>query len=170
MSEQLLTFEAAIQLHHQVHSANPGVFAGFSLKTFIGELGFIIKHSNLKTVLDYGCGKGKAWQRYSLQDLWNLQRVDLYDPAVPQYSTKPTTPSDLVLCIDVLEHIPEQSIDKVMDELNFYTSKLLFVNIATIPAGKILPNGMNAHLTVKPKDWWLKKLERVDKLVISHFS
>lgn len=169
MSETELTLEQGISLHKKTHE-NPNVFVGFSLQTFIAEITYLIQHSNVCSVLDYGCGKARAWQTYNLQKMWNLQHVDLYDPAVSEYSKKPQRPSDLVLCVDVLEHIPESALDQVLDELAFFTNKILFVNISTRPANKQLPNGMNAHLNVKSKDWWQKKLQQMDVFVISRFS
>jgi hypothetical protein len=30
----------------------------------------------------------------------------------------------------------------------------VFATVAMYPAGKTLPNGENAHCTIKPPDWW----------------
>jgi hypothetical protein len=32
--------------------------------------------------------------------------------------------------------------------------KFVFANIASYPAAKILPNGENAHCTIRPVEWW----------------
>jgi SAM-dependent methyltransferase len=99
-------------------------------------------------ILDYGCGKAQHHP-----DSWNSYK---YDPAIPQFSTKPDKNKkfDLVLCVDVLEHIPEESLPEIIKELFEYSNKWVFCTAAVKEAGKTLPNGMNAHATVKPEDWW----------------
>ena len=37
----------------------------------------------------------------------------------------------------------------------------MFANVACYPAMKHLPNGENAHCTVRPADWWQEQLHRV---------
>ena len=41
-------------------------------------------------------------------------------------------------------------------------TKYVFATAATKPAGKVLPNGMNAHATVKPKEWWQELFSKYD--------
>lgn len=76
-----------------------------------------------------------------------------YDPAFPEYG--PPKKADIVCCIDVLEHIEEEYLTNVLDELKKITMKLGFFTIATKPAGKFLKDGRNAHLIQKPASWWL---------------
>ena len=104
------------------------------------------------TVLDYGCGKG-ALNRI----LGRHFRVQDYDPGIQAVSSPPT-PADLVVCADVMEHIEPDCVDDVIKDLRRLTQKRLFVVISTILAGKNLPSGRNAHLTVQPAEWWLEKL------------
>lgn len=48
----------------------------------------------------------------------------------------------------------------VLDELFGYARRFVFANVACFPAGKRLPNGQNAHCTVKPVKWWRREFER----------
>jgi len=34
----------------------------------------------------------------------------------------------------------------------------VYANIASYPAQKTLPNGENAHCTIRPAEWWLEKI------------
>lgn len=87
-------------------------------------------------------------------------KVQCYDPGVPEYEEMPE-PAEMVVCIDVLEHIEPDLIDDVLDHLESLTEKVLFATVHMLPAGKILPDGRNAHLIQKPPAWWLPKfLER----------
>ena len=61
---------------------------------------------------------------------------------------------DLVICIDVLEHIPESDLPRIVKEIFDYSNKWVFCTAAVKEAGKTLPNGLNAHATVQPEEWW----------------
>ena len=67
-----------------------------------------------------------------------------YDPVFPEYG--PPKKADIVCCIDVLEHVEEEYLTNVLDELKKITMKLGFFTIATEPADKFLKDGRNAHL------------------------
>ena len=42
----------------------------------------------------------------------------------------------------------------VIDEMFSLARKFVYANIACYPAVKLLPNGKNAHCTVRPPQWW----------------
>lgn len=164
-----LTLEEHNELYRQLHKNL--IFKGYSLKRWIPELANIISNSNIKSVLDYGCGKAECWYTFNLKKLWNIEKVGLYDPGVEMYSQIPSKSYDMTLCIDVLEHIPEHLLDDVLDQIMSLTNKIFFCTISTRLSNKILPNGQNAHVTVKPKEWWKQKLGKYkDKLIIYHFD
>jgi len=117
------------------------------------------------TILDYGCGKSTL--RAALTRLegvihTNEKNWQDFDPCIPSKDAPPK-PADLVVCTDVLEHIEPEFLDAVLDDLQRLTRISLFALIATRPAGKNLPDGRNAHLTVEGPNWWVPKLmERFD--------
>ena len=108
-----------------------------------------------KSISDYGAGKKNLF--YTLTEL-GLKNFDYhaYDPVFPEYG--PPKSGDLVCCIDVLEHIEEEFLENVLDDLKKITNKIGFFTIATGPAKKILADGRNAHLIQKPTNWWLVKI------------
>ena len=87
-----------------------------------------------------------------------------YDPAFPEYG--PPRPADLLVCIDVLEHVELDHLDDVLDELARLTRKLALITVHTGPAKKALSDGRNAHLIQQWPSWWLKRL--VDRFEIIH--
>jgi 2-polyprenyl-3-methyl-5-hydroxy-6-metoxy-1,4-benzoquinol methylase len=112
----------------------------------------IIAENGCKTVIDYGCGKGILASRLSGVE------VQSYDPAIPEFSALPTI-SDLVVCLDVLEHIEPDCIDVVLDHIVSLAHKLVFVTISQKSAGRFLRDGRNSHLLIKETAWWVKKFK-----------
>lgn len=164
------TLQDSNELYRQTHEAYPDYFAGYSIMEYVFDIGNLIKHSNITTAIDYGCGKARAWKQYDLKLLWKLQEVQLFDPGVAKYAIKPTTPCDLVICTDVMEHIPEHLVDEVLTDICSLANKAVFLNISTRPASKTLVDGSNAHATVKPMHWWQNKIDKLNKFVIVRYT
>lgn len=164
------TLQDSNELYRQTHEAHPDYFAGYSIMEYVFDIGQLIKFSNITTVIDYGCGKARAWKQYNLKQLWKLHDVQLYDPGVTEYALKPYTARDLVICTDVMEHVPEHLVDEVLADICRLANKAVFLNISTRPASKLLVDGSNAHATVKPAHWWQAKIDKLDKLVIVRYT
>ncbi len=116
----------------------------------------LLLESNIRTLLDYGCG-GSDYETpdfadgLSAKQYFGLEQVRLYEPAreIDQRET-----CDAVVCFDVLEHIFITDIPKVLREIFSLANKLVVLNIASYPARALLPNGGNAHITVRDLHWW----------------
>jgi 3-deoxy-manno-octulosonate cytidylyltransferase (CMP-KDO synthetase) len=121
----------------------------------------VFSKEDAKTLLDYGSGRGIQYTDKKIHEKWGIQNVRCYDPAIEKYAIKPdkTENFDAIVCIDVMEHIPERSVDDILQDIFEYKSNLVFFSISTIPAHAKLPDGSNAHCTTKPAEWWLKKLK-----------
>ena len=70
-----------------------------------------------------------------------LITVTGYDPAVEEYSVKPTKAVDILTCLDVLEHIEMSSIDAVLADIKQLTNKFCYLVIDLQPAVKKLAEG-----------------------------
>lgn len=108
------------------------------------------------SILDYGCGQSPLVDRLELGYPVDIRR---YDPAIPAFSEKPAGVYDLLINVDVLEHIREDDLDPVIAEMRSLCRNALIV-VDTRPAKLILPNGENAHATIHPKAWWAERLGR----------
>ena len=109
-----------------------------------------------RSVLDYGTGKGLLVKRLC-DVLPDEIKVSGYDPAVDEWSVKPSSPVDVVTCLDVLEHIEMQSIDSVLNDISSLTINICYVVIDLQPAVKQLADGRNAHILLAPSEWWLTR-------------
>ena len=85
--------------------------------------------------------------------------VSFYDPGIKEWSNDPK-PEDYLLCADVLEHVEPDLIDNVIKHLISKFNKKALLSISLMKSRKILPNGNNTHLLIKPSKWWIKKLEQ----------
>ena len=62
-----------------------------------------------------------------------------------------------------MEHIPEDIVPKALDTIYSKAKKFVYLAICTRLAHAILPNGENAHCTVKEPDWWEKHIIKSNK-------
>ena len=142
-------------------------YNGRSTLIFAKLIKDIIHRNQITNMLDYGCGKGffydnsfeiKDLKIKSLKDYWGI-KIDLYDPCYENYSfIDENKIYDLVISIDVLEHIPEQDIDWVLDKIISKAKKYVFINVACYSAAALLPNGDNAHININNQSWWFEKI------------
>ena len=151
-----------------------GHFRGIGCWKWRAEIRALVRETDTRTLLDYGCGDGLQFEAHDSEKLFSklsvyveswaealgVDRVSGYDPACEPYAAFPTCTFDGVYCADVLEHCAEEDIPWIVEELFALATKFLFVTIALIPAKKNLPNGENVHATLKPKAWWLGHFER----------
>ena len=119
-------------------------------------VGQMIDLMEVDTLLDYGCGHNLSLTRTLKPE--RKFKYSGYDPGVPEYADEPS-PAQMVVCIDVLEHIEPECLEDVLDHLEELTEQVLFATVHTGPAGKNLPDGRNAHLIQKQADWWLPKFQ-----------
>jgi hypothetical protein len=116
----------------------------------------MLKQFQCKSLIDYGCGHGTQYNPpHNLHQYWGLTEIYRYDPGVRIFNNKPIGLWDAVINTDVLEHIPEEFVRDVIKEIYSYATKFEYFQIATSPAKAILPNGENAHCTLKSHQEWV---------------
>ena len=116
----------------------------------------ICKQNSFKVVLDFGCGKGTL--KPAVNALDKSIRVLEYDPAVPGKDNLPTKTPDLIVALDVMEHIEPDYLDDVLATLRDLKPQMVLLLIALEPAQKTLPDGRNAHLIIETPAWWKARL------------
>tara|TARA_B100002003_G_scaffold248510_1_gene282483 strand:- start:182 stop:940 length:759 start_codon:yes stop_codon:yes gene_type:complete len=153
-------------------SSKKTVYPGKSLWPFLGFIHSLCRRHNIETLLDYGAGKGMQYTNLCVKEAGKLKvypsvpkywgvNVTCYDPANPRFNILPEGRFDAVISTDVLEHCPEEDLRWIIGEFFAKAKKCVFANIACYPAQTILPNGENAHATIKPPEWWQSLVEEV---------
>jgi hypothetical protein len=169
-SPRYLELQDYYRIMHEKGEAFLGVspkmtFPGESLLPQAGRIKRLIDQTKARTILDYGSGKGKQYgprlitdesgnQWPSIIDYWEVDEIACYDPGYEPYNKLPEGKFDGIISTDVLEHCPEQDVRWIIDEIFGFATRFVFANVACYPAKKKLPNGENAHCTIKPVDWW----------------
>jgi hypothetical protein len=165
--QQLITLYREMHLNGDQLRGNVAsdTFDGRSLVPQAQRIKGLIERTGAARILDYGSGKGKQYdpaplvvhgqgQWDSVLDYWGVDEVVCFDPAYPPYSRMPTGRFDGVIATDVLEHCPEEDMPWIVDEIFAFSIRFVYAAIACYPAVKRLPNGENAHCTIRPPDWW----------------
>lgn len=139
---------------------------GGSVLTKTSEIVYIMQLINNQDVLDYGSGYGCLSENIKKgYEKFNINVIE-YDPGIVEKSTIPE-PCDLVVCVDVLEHIEPEYVDNVLDDLVRVISNIGYFVINFQEAFQILSNGKNAHLTIHDYKWWYDKLKNRFEIVES---
>jgi hypothetical protein len=112
-----------------------------------------------RSILDYGAGK-RALREALGDEVLAGRKLREYDPAIEQIAKPPGGEFDLVVCIDVLEHIEPGCLDEVLNHITSKTGRAAFLTVHTGPAGKTLKDGRNAHLIQEPLLWWTEQMSR----------
>lgn len=137
-------------LNADLHERNPRFGAGGW--RWANAVCGVAERYGCKTVLDYGCGKNTlAMQLNGALD------VRSYDPAVPEFAADPE-PADMLVSIDVLEHIEPELLDPTLDHMAGLTRKVALLLVGTRPSDKSMRDQRNAHLIIEPMGWWLERL------------
>lgn len=133
-------------------------FSDFELRAYRTQILSIFNNHSISTVLDYGCG-GSDWRSgdfdeasgQSAIEYFKLQNAYRYEPARDIDERQLV---DCVISFDLLEHIFISDVPAVLRDIFSYATKLIVLNVACYPAAAKLPNGENAHVTVRHPFWW----------------
>lgn len=126
---------------------------GVASRTYAPIVAAVIKSRGIKEVLDYGAGKQRL--KEALGDIGHDWTYRAFEPA---FADPEPSHAEMVVCIDVLEHIEPEHLNAVLDELARLTKRVGLFTVHCGPARRVLSDGRNAHLTQKPPQWWLPKL------------
>jgi len=147
MKYQYKDLELYKQLHKERSYGDTGV-------DYIEDvLGFMVQ-TKAETVLDFGSGTGSLAKNLRQKNIL----VDEFDPCYPGKEKIPKQKYDLVITTDVLEHIYEDEIGNLFEEMLSLQPKFMYHAISTRKARILLPDNSNCHKTIKSAEWWQAKI------------
>ena len=137
-------------LNKQLHEQNANY--GTTVKSKINIITDIIDNQHIHSVLDYGCGKGLLKQLLIEKYGDNKLFINEYDIAFEQKLSR--SPSDLIVCSDVMEHVEPEYTKSVLQDIELHTLRYALFVISTKQSDKTFPDGRNTHINIKGvKEW-----------------
>ena len=123
---------------------NNSSWGGEDCKNYHNQIRVLMDKYNAKTVLDYGCGKGRQYthmvsygmphnqvtEPMTFQTRINAERVYKFDPCVKEFEIEPVGQKfDAVICTQVLGSIPDVDMSWLCDKLMNYATKFVFIGL-----------------------------------------
>lgn len=158
MENPLITKEYQEQMQHVNMTTTMGS-QGRSSNPRMHYYPEFFKRYNIKTALDFGCGMGaftNAVRNLGIE-------AEGYDPCIPQFNVMPEDTFEAVISNDVMEHVEPEMLADTLKMLSGKFTKAIYLNICCRPARQFLPDGRNAHLIIKPEEWW-------DEQIMTHME
>jgi hypothetical protein len=126
------------------------------IRAFRDPIRNMLRQFQVSTLLDYGCGGGNYELpgfdgESSAKEFFDLEEVFSFQPA--RYIDQ-RQKADAVLCFDLLEHLFIADLQATVRDMFSLADRLLIVHVSCYAAVSALPNGENAHVTVRPPQWW----------------
>jgi hypothetical protein len=170
------------------HHANAKTYSGRFLRPHKPWLVALARRLDIRSALDYGCGKGEQYEWVDPVDGQTIEQamgwdapllgrrplpIRKFDPAYPPFAEEPPAgaPFDLVVCTHVLGSIPITDLDWVLKRIFDHAEKAVFI------AEKIGPVKKKAlsRPELRPVGWdagdWLEVLAKYRRPGVElHFS
>lgn len=110
------------------HHAKSKTYSGSLAMPHRHDIARVIFELGVKSVLDYGAGKGEQYMGMDPLHAWWPADValTLYDPCLPEFSEKPTGRFDLVICTHVLGSVTRRDLPAVLDEIYGFAAKAIY--------------------------------------------
>ena len=153
---------------------------GYASNNSLGIWNSIIQASvQFTKALDVGCGVGAGFKKYremgyeifgcDLADAskqWVENGIEKYcriaDAKEMPYADDEF---DLVVCTDVLEHVPEFDVYSTLKEIWRVGSNRYFMSVAMHQERHPFKEYIYTHITLKPEEWWLLSMKAAGFLI-----
>lgn len=140
--------------HHQRSKTFSGAFTFHHVQ----QVRVVIERCHVKTMLDYGCGKGVQYERAHdetgiwLRKAWPVA-ITLFEPAWPAYSARPEGTFDMVLCSQVLCWVPPDERIEVLRDVFRYADKAVYIAEQLGPVKKQIVKGQAEWKSWDTPEW-----------------
>ena len=120
----------------------------------------IIEYLQPTLVLDYGCGEGFLTHsiiynnvecygydisEYAINNAYGLAEGNTFTHIVNK-------DYDLVICMDVLEHIPKNKEQKIIDDICKWSNKYILLSVCDTMLSKTYIDP--THINIRPRSYW----------------
>ncbi|MES2634014.1 MAG: methyltransferase domain-containing protein [Pseudomonadota bacterium] len=143
-------YDDHIRAYQEMHGAR--FYGSSATELHLESAAKVVRQLQPATILDWGCGRSDIASHF-----WRdgERRIERHDPAIHQYRRVPPGRFDLVLCCDVMEHVPMAEVDRVLMSIKEKGDRVFFT-ISTKLARAKLPDGRNAHCTILTRNEWVR--------------
>lgn len=128
---------------------------GGAVKGKVFDIECTANDNGCRTILDFGCGFGMLKEK-----IGHKFDVTEYDAGIERKNKLPVGSYDMVVCVDVMEHVEPEFVDETIELLYQYATKVIYVSICCAPSLENFDDGENLHLTVRPPSWWMSLFEK----------
>jgi hypothetical protein len=132
------------------------------------EIRQLISETGAKSLLDYGAGQAEGYQpapgemensRKKVLTTWPGVSVTCYDHSIAEHATQAARKFDGVISVGALQHIPEEDVPWVLDEMFKAAGAFVYAVVSSAGTGQTLPNGQPAPCNVQSPAWWKLQFE-----------
>lgn len=144
------------------HHLNSKTYSGMFLRPHAWYIAELIKRLRIKSILDYGCGKGRQYEWVSHDDATGVPKgmtieqfwatpVYKFDPCYEPFAKPPAGDGrfDLVICTHVLGSIPTDHLPTFKWEVYRHADKAVYIAEKLGPVGKKVFSNTDAF----PRGW-----------------
>lgn len=152
--------------YNAYHKLSKFSSSNFGKTSYQGDKVFSHYGNTISSVLDFGCGNGYAVHRMNKDHKLKTYGYEVSETARKQYQDDSDIwikdlnsckkKIDIIYSTEVFEHIPENNLDEVIENLTNICKVGFFMTISLRPS-----SDNNAyHCTLKPRHWWEAKFEK----------
>lgn len=136
-------YDQSVEIGRKFQHSNTS-WGGDDCKNYHNQIRVLMDKYQAKTVLDYGCGKGRQYQNlvpYGLpndivtepmtfQTRINAASVYKFDPCISEFEIEPVGQTfDAVICTQVLGSIPDDDVSWLAEKFQNYATKFVFIGL-----------------------------------------
>lgn len=136
------------------------------LAAVAAEIAKLASQAGVSSLLDFGAGRGAGYGATgstASHSAWPGISVTLHDPMAMAFPQPQADSYGGVISVGALQHVPEEDIGWVLDEMFKAAQSFVYVAVSTAAASQSLPNGSPAPCNVQTPEWWKGQLELAAK-------
>lgn len=131
--------------------------------------------------LDLGCGRatlsnyftdytGVDVSSYIIEQNKKTKKGIFYNCSLDDISMLKNNQYEVIICSDVMEHIPENKLDGVLYSISKMSTKMFYFDISLRKSVFLDSQGNNLHLSVLSKDTWLNYFQKYFTIISSELK